>query len=159
MDKNKVYNFNYPHGFKKLVHPHVLVTGIVFAALVIIPVSINFELGKASLIFVLFLALAIFSAIVAMLPPRVYLFTRDGVVVYNTSQFSGKSEVSFSLDEIDKVEVISESQYILYVIPVVTEEVGLYLLSRNGDEFLIRKDNFHRVEDYNLIKKFIKESV
>jgi len=40
-----------------------------------------------------------------------------------------------------------------------SQEFSKKCLDHGGHYILIRKDNFHSAKDYNLIKKFIKESV
>lgn len=156
VEKNRrILSCSYPHGFKVLLHPIVFVAGLIFAAMVIIPVSVLFELSKTALIFVVFMAAAIFAMIAVMLPERTYLVSRDGIVVVEKNQFFGKNQFTFSVDDVDQIEKLTESTNVLYVIPLLTDEVGIRLILREGDEVMIESANFHSQDDYRAVKRLL----
>lgn len=147
--------FHYPHGLRILTNSSVIVVLIVILAIAIIPISIMFELSRYALIFILFMIAASFLCVIALLQPRIYMKVTGTLVSVNTNRFWGEDYYSFSLIDIERIRIETDSIMILHVIPVATEETGIILVNKLGDDIFIARSNFNTGADYQNFKTLI----
>lgn len=149
--------FYFPHGLSILAKPTVIAAWFFALAVVIIPVNVIFELNKGINIFILILTAVAFAGLMISLKPKVYLTLGRGKISYNTSQFLWKNEISVNISNIERIKTISSTTTVAYV-SISSEETGLILIDKLGDEFVIESSCFNGLTDYNTFKKKLLES-
>lgn len=149
--------FYFPHGVSILKKESVIAAWFFSLALVIVPANVIFELNKGANILILIITAVAFAGLMISLKPKIYLTFGHGMISYNTNHFLWKNEVTLNISEIERIKTISSTTTVAYV-SISSEETGLILIDKLGDEYVINGSSFNSSTDYTAFKKKLLES-